>query len=221
MRLDHELLHALKPDDQPLLHAYDWLHPSATHGYFLKPESSLHVDALVDDGLEWARRPTGGGFVFHLWDLAFSFLLPSKHPAFSLNPIDNYRFVNEIVFHALRDFFSLDALQFHQTSPSSSHPHFDFCMAMPTQYDIMYQGKKIAGAAQRKRHNGFLHQGTLSLVAPDRTLLMRWLRSPEIAQEMYATTFAPLGEACSSSLLQKVRRELQTELKRSFEQHLV
>ena len=44
-------------------------------------------------------------------------------------------------------------------------------MAKPTQYDIVYKGKKIAGAAQRKKTQGYLHQGTISLAAPQIDLL--------------------------------------------------
>ena len=46
-----------------------------------------------------------------------------------------------------------------------------FCMAKPTIYDVVYQGRKIAGAAQRRRKNGYLHQGTISLAFPQMGLL--------------------------------------------------
>jgi lipoate-protein ligase A len=44
-------------------------------------------------------------------------------------------------------------------------------MARPTKYDVMLQGRKIAGAAQRKTKAGFLHQGTIALLCPDPELL--------------------------------------------------
>ncbi len=220
MRCDQALLENLRPDGAPLLHVYSWSTPSLTHGYFLAPEAYLHLDKAVQYGLQWARRPTGGGCVFHLWDLAFSFLLPAQHPSFSLNPIENYRFVNEIVFQALSSFFALDSLLFHHTTPPLEHPHRNFCMALPTQYDVMYQGKKIAGAAQRKRRNGYLHQGTLSLAFPDRSLLQELLLSEKTAHEIFDTTFAPLGEACSPHRLEATRRELQHHLKKKFSSSL-
>ena len=51
-----------------------------------------------------------------------------------------------------------------------------FCFAKPTQYDVMLQNKKIAGAAQRRKKNGYLHQGSISLVEPDPTLLSQVLK---------------------------------------------
>ena len=216
MCLDQKLLEQLRPDGTPCLHFYSWSEPSLTYGYFLKPEEHLHVHQAARYGLQWARRPTGGGCVFHLWDLAFSFLLPSQHPSFSLNSLENYRFVNNIVFHALRSFFSLEALQFHPTASAIAHPHRNFCMALPTQYDVIYQGKKIAGAAQRKRHNGYLHQATLSLAFPERALLKELLLNEKTADEMCETTFAPLGEQCPPSRLETTRHDLKHHLQMQF-----
>ncbi|MDE3047358.1 MAG: hypothetical protein KGI83_03305, partial [Verrucomicrobiota bacterium] len=103
MRLDEELLGSLAPAGAPILHLYDWARPSATYGYFIRPENHLNLTGTVD----FARRPTGGGIVFHIWDLAFSFLMPSEHPHFSLSTLGNYQFVNRAVLAAVRDYFAL------------------------------------------------------------------------------------------------------------------
>src|SRR5437867_3091333 len=84
MRRDGELLQNL--GDKPILHLYDWSTPSLTYGYFIRPEKYLNLQELQKQGIAYAKRPTGGGIVFHIWDLAFSFLMPSSAPGFSLNP---------------------------------------------------------------------------------------------------------------------------------------
>ena len=48
-------------------------------------------------------------------------------------------------------------------------------MAQPTKYDVVLQGRKIAGAAQRKTKEGFLHQGTIALKMPNEELLRELL----------------------------------------------
>ena len=147
MCLDEELLNAL---EVPTLHLYQWATPSATFGHFIEPEKHLDLNQASRWNLSLARRPTGGGIVFHIWDLAFSFLLPSTHPAFSLNTLENYQFVNQVVLEVMQTLFALPEKVelILQNSPEMGSDCRHFCMARPTQYDVVYQGMKIAGAAQ-------------------------------------------------------------------------
>jgi len=209
MRFDEKLLDDL---ETPTLHLYDWARPSATYGYFIRPEKHLDLKRAELRHLDLARRPTGGGIVFHIWDLAFSFLLPSTHPAFSLSTLENYRFVNNVVLEVVRTFFSLrDPVELiPQNAPSLGSDCQNFCMAKPTQYDVVHKGMKIAGAAQRKRKQGYLHQGTLSLAYPHIDFLNDVLLSKkEVLKAMKSYTFAPLGRLWEPTQLQKTRRELQ------------
>lgn len=192
MRFDAQLLEELKA---PILHFYRWARPSATYGYFIRPEKHLDLAQVDKKGLDLARRPTGGGIVFHIWDLAFSFLLPSTHPAFSHNTLENYQFVNRAVLEALRAYFSFRAPAelIPENLPSLGPDCQNFCMAKPTQYDVVHQGMKAAGAAQRKRKQGYLHQGTIALAMPDFALLSDVLLSKkDVLAAMMAYSFAPL-----------------------------
>src|SRR5262245_54132341 len=87
MAKDAQLLEQLNGDSLPILHLYEWAVPCLTYGYFMDPAQHLDLSVLKQQGLEIARRPTGGGIIFHLTDLAFSILVPSNHPACSLNPL--------------------------------------------------------------------------------------------------------------------------------------
>lgn len=66
MAIDAELLETLTPKSAPILHFYRWEKPSLTYGYFINPAEHLNLDALLRDGVSLARRPTGGGIVFHI-----------------------------------------------------------------------------------------------------------------------------------------------------------
>lgn len=211
MRFDEKLLSELDPDGSPILHLYRWNGPCATYGYFIDPSKHLNLDKIQKNRLTLARRPTGGGIVFHIWDLAFSFLMPASHPRFAKSALDNYRFVNEAVKESMQDFLQLrDPLELLPADYSGpSH----FCMAKPTIYDVVHQGRKIAGAAQRRRKNGYLHQGTISLALPHTELLREVLVSKkDVLQAMMAYTFAPLGHYWSGQAMQSMREEIQKRL---------
>ncbi len=215
MQLDAKLLDNLEGQERPILHLYEWEKQSATFGHFVKPEELLNLAEAKKRGLDLARRPTGGGIVFHLWDLAFSVLVPAKSKLFSTNTLDNYNLVNQVVKDVVKEFIDIsDEISLTpDDAPFQDQTCTRFCMARPTKYDVMLQGKKIAGAAQRKTKDGFLHQGTIALLLPDPELLGAVLPSVAVGEAMMQTTFALLSDPKE---LKEGRRELCEHLKRQF-----
>jgi lipoate-protein ligase A len=221
MRQDRALLDDL--GETPILHLYDWQGLSATYGHFIEPKKWLNLEEVDLVNLSLARRPTGGGIVFHIWDYAFSFLMPISHPLFSHNPLDNYRFVNAVVLDVMQSFLSLkESVHLIESSfPVVGEGCEHFCMARPTQYDVVYNGLKIAGAAQRKTKKGYLHQGTISLSYPDESFLRKVLLSQEeVVRAMTMYSFAPLGVVANLEELSIVRQELGKKLAEAFQDRL-
>jgi lipoate-protein ligase A len=94
-------------------------------------------------------------------------------------------------------------------------------MARPTAYDVIHQGRKIAGAAQRRRQNGYLHQGTISLALPHTEMLFDLLKShQDVVQAMMAYSFAPLGRFWKPEDLHAMRQEIQKRLAENLRQKL-
>jgi lipoate-protein ligase A len=219
MEIDAELLEKMCPNDPPLLHFYEWAEESGTYGYFLNPDKFLNLAQAKKRGVALARRPTGGGIVFHVSDLAFSALVPAGHPRFSLNTLENYHFINDGVKWAVNTFFKssqIPSLLPEDPAPldqSSSH----FCMAKPTIYDVMIEGKKVAGAAQRRRKQGYLHQGSIAIALPQAHFLEELLLpKTRVLEGMRLHTFPILGADWTSSDLQAVRLELKRLLRDYF-----
>lgn len=181
MAIDAALLAELDPEGPPLLHLYEWDRPCLTYGYFTNPTQYLNLDALRAHGIALTRRPTGGGIIFHLTDLAFSVLIPAKHPKFSLNTLDNYVFVNQWIAQSIGEFIPKEMFTelLPPSSPCGAERCVPFCMAKPTPFDIMVEGKKIGGAAQRRTKLGLLHQGSLSLFPPPVELLSKVIEQGE------------------------------------------
>lgn len=219
MEIDAELLSKLEATSQsPILHLYDWQAPSATYGHFIHPVEHLSEDVFNKNYLDLAKRPTGGGLILHTNDWAFSVLVPAAHEAFSVNTLDNYAFVNRLVIEVIAHFTgrsaALSLLQTESETIDSSSRHF--CMAKPTKYDVMLDGKKVCGGAQRRTRSGFLHQGTISLTLPDIGFLEKiLLPNTPVSQNMFENTCPLLSGSPSAKDLLDARRHL-TEVFKSF-----
>ncbi|SCA62818.1 Octanoyltransferase LipM [Chlamydiales bacterium SCGC AG-110-P3] len=218
MNTDAYLLSKAADLDGPLLHHYDWKCESGTYGYFLDPYKLLDCDAVQRHNIDLARRPTGGGLLFHISDLAFSVVVPAGHPAYSTNILENYAFVNNIVIDAIRSFLGNDFAP--ELLPAESQPRDaacrHFCMAKPTKYDVMLDGRKVGGAAQRRTKEGFLHQGTIALGRMKRSLLDELLLpGTEVSQAMQDTTYPLLGERWTVADLADARCALRRALEQA------
>jgi len=213
MAQDAFLLQNLEQDADAVLHLYDWWGDSATYGHFIRPEEFFDLEVVKSRGLTLEKRPTGGGIIFHSFDLTFSLAIPVCHPLYSHNTLESYANVNreviEVVHQFLGDKPRPALLQLEQTSI-----HEQFCMAHPTKYDVILNGKKVGGAAQRRTRFGVLHQGSISLIAPNAELICAVLKNgEEIHNKMIRHSDALLDH--ENQYIQ-MRSELQEALKEHF-----
>ena len=217
MHLDTKLLGELK-GAQPILHLYEWSHPSATYGYFSRPDLVIDYRALDEFQVTLARRPTGGGIIFHVTDFAFSILIPKECRFFSTHTMKNYEFINTLVVHTIRKFMGYQTypvlLPEKQEKVTETCKHF--CMAKPTKYDVMIGGKKVGGAAQRKVKNGFLHQGSISLALPTLEFLKRAIpHQQDVVQSMLKGSAILLPHKWTEKMLKEARFEVKEILKQT------
>lgn len=200
MDKDFFLLTQLQTHSQPILHLYEWEKPSLTYGYFTHPEQHLSMADVERLGLDIAHRPTGGGIIFHLTDFSFSILLPAHHPKLSINSLENYHSINSEVAKILDHFTSHPPTHLDLQPSSCKNPAcHTFCMATPTEYDLLINGKKVGGAAQRRTKNGLLHQGSISLSFPPIDILNQIIvNNKEVVKAMEENTFCLLQEGATS-----------------------
>jgi lipoate-protein ligase A len=152
MALDAALLDSAPSLAHPVLRFYAWNQPAASFGYFQKyadVEPMTLLRPLV-------RRPTGGGLVPHDADWTYSVVVPPAYPWYSLTAIASYQRVHEWI----RDAFSRLgiatelAANGHKALPGQ-------CFAGHERFDVLWNGKKVAGAAQRRTRSGLLIQGSV------------------------------------------------------------
>lgn len=213
-------------EQTPLLHYYDWSVPSLTYGYFACPHTLLHLDQLKRYGWHAARRPTGGGVIFHLTDFAFSLLIPRSHPYVCGSPHANYAWINALVLQAIQPFLGGGAHLAHMDVDREACQEEDvlignrrptFCMAQISCYDLVVDGKKVGGAAQRKTREGLLHQGSLYLADPPFEIIQEVVREgQQMVQTMRETSRPLMTQALSAEALCMLRCELRHALYESL-----
>ncbi len=185
MAIDADLLQQICMHPQPILHFYEWRGNSATFGYFARPENLLNFEAVSQLQLNLARRPTGGGVLFHFTDLAFSIVVPASHPLYSHNTLENYARINQIVKLSIHELMG-NSFQLLTEEASINTSSIHFCMGKPTIYDVMMGPCKIAGAAQRRTKHGLLHQGSIHLALPDWDIISRLVKDCKVVESMRA-----------------------------------
>ena len=216
MQKDADLLEEIALEEDPIIHFYQFEKKSATYGHFLKVTDFFNPAGVEKEGLRLAKRPTGGGIIFHLWDFAFSALIPATHAVFSQNTLENYATINRAVLLAVEEFLQQRGCELTPNDGAilgSGCEHF--CMAKPTKYDVMLRGQKVAGAAQRKTRHGLLHQGSISLMMPSKGFLESVLLPDlRVLDGMFTFTFPLLGKEASEEDLDAGRTQIKELLKK-------
>jgi lipoate-protein ligase A len=186
MALDDALLRLASRESQPkpVLRFYGWIEPAATFGYSQKHawvERATPLRPLI-------RRPTGGGVVPHDRDWTYSVVIPPCHWWYNLKARESYRQVHVWVREGL---VTLGVVAELAAMASVAPP--GECFARFEQSDVLRQGRKIAGAAQRRTRSGLLIQGS---VQPPCGELSRasWQQAMlRAGQKLWGIEWVPLG----------------------------
>jgi lipoyl(octanoyl) transferase len=152
MALDDALLQSAPGLGRPVLRFYGWLEPAASFGYsqgYAEIEKLTLLRPLV-------RRPTGGGLVPHDADWTYSLVFPAGHFWHRLKAVESYRRAHEWIRDAFAQMNVATTL-----SPSSQKEIPGQCFVGAEKDDVLWHGRKIAGAAQRRTRNGLLIQGSV------------------------------------------------------------
>ena len=152
MAMDEALLEAAERIGKPVLRFYGWSEPAASFGYFQRFADVARATLLRP----LVRRPTGGGLVPHDADWTYSLAFPPGHEWYSVNAIESYRRVHEWIRAA---FAQLNIAS--ELAPCCRKTEAGQCFVGYEKYDLLWQGKKIAGAAQRRNKLGLLIQGSV------------------------------------------------------------
>lgn len=152
MALDEALLESATELACPVLRFYGWTEPAASFGYsqkFADIEKITMLRPLV-------RRPTGGGLVPHDTDWTYSLVFPPGHFWHRLKAAESYGRVHEWLRDAFGQLNVPTALSLQRQKEVPGQ-----CFVGAEKDDLLWHGRKIAGAAQRRTRDGLLIQGSV------------------------------------------------------------
>lgn len=219
MAVDEALLESAAEDDTCSLRWYRWNEPTISLGYFQKNESEVQNQSW--NSLPRVRRLSGGGAILHHHELTYSFTLPASHPL-SKSPPDLYVTIHQPI---------IDVLARHGLKVTfrgiNLKPELEpfLCFGRGDERDLVYEGNKILGSAQRRRRGAIVQHGSLLLLTSEHASHFPGLLNQVGQTELYAAHFlsqlvAEFSEAISKAIQLPIRSQKLTDQEQETARHL-
>ncbi len=159
MAKDIEMLKRAREQREALIRIYSWDRPTISLGYFQKPEKILKLEVLEKYGINWVKRPTGGRAVWHHKEITYAVALPVDYPSLPEGVTSAYRFISEPIYKA----FIKSGLPVKWARQEQNLT--EACFGAPARHEIIYNGHKVVGSAQRRTSEAILQHGSILLAA--------------------------------------------------------
>jgi lipoate-protein ligase A len=153
MAIDEAIMREMKEGrSPPTLRFYRWNPSAVSIGTFQGMRDEVDIDFCKANGIDYIRRITGGGAVFHDYEgeITYSIILPRGHRLAPEDIIESYKILCSGIIKGIA------------------------ALGLKSQFkpvnDIISGGKKISGNAQTRRHSCVLQHGTILLDLDVRTM---------------------------------------------------
>lgn len=145
----------IKGSTQSMLRWHQFTETAATIGLLSQPPKIQRT---------WVRRPTGGGLMLHPEALSFALWIPRHHTLYAVRPLERYKKLHYCIAQWLQTHCKREVM-LSESGTTSTYGAHQNCITQVALGDLLLDGAKIAGGAQRTTEKGFLYQGAL-LYAP-------------------------------------------------------
>ncbi|MGQ0562002.1 MAG: lipoate--protein ligase family protein [Gemmatimonadota bacterium] len=158
MAVDHALLEQVQREGVPVLRLYTWQPACLSFGRN-QPARGLYDRAAAERlGIDIVRRPTGGMAVLHHRELTYAFSAPFRLLG---GPRDSYIAINRALVLGLRRLGIAAELSGGGRRGPFGSVHA--CFAEPAAGEVVVNGRKLVGSAQRCERRTLLQHGSILL----------------------------------------------------------
>ncbi|MFC0211173.1 biotin/lipoate A/B protein ligase family protein [Paenibacillus chartarius] len=188
MAVDEAILTAVSEGSvPPTVRFYGWAPATLSIGYFQK-SAELDFDAIAREGVGFVRRPTGGRAVLHDMELTYSIIVPESYPGIPANVTEAYRVLSEGLLRGFQG-LGLDArmvsLATEEEKTQYASAGSAACFDSPSWYELVVEGRKVAGSAQTRHKGVVLQHGSILLdMDVDRLFRLLTFSSEKVAERM-------------------------------------
>ncbi|KHD84853.1 lipoate--protein ligase family protein [Heyndrickxia ginsengihumi] len=208
----------------PTIRFYGWNPATLSIGYFQKAEKEIDFEAVKNHQLGFVRRPTGGRGVLHEHELTYSVIVSEEHPDMPKTVTEAYRVISEGI---LKGFQSL-GLEAYFAVPRTEeernglkNPRSSVCFDAPSWYELVVEGRKVAGSAQTRQKGVILQHGSILLDLDEDKLFSLFKYPNERVKERMKRSFKNKAVAINEISPQKVTYEdAKIAFKQGFQEGL-
>ena len=165
MAIDEALLACFDPETSaPVLRFYGWNPPAFTLGRFQDAGAVLDLGKCRDAGIPVVRRITGGGLIFHAGELTYSIVCAPRQIRPQVSVKESFRVLTAFLIRfyeklGLAARYAVD----HYPAGTRLGGRTPICFAGRETYDILVEGRKIGGNAQKRLKNVIFQHGSIPL----------------------------------------------------------
>ncbi len=167
MAADRALLKAMESaPTSPVLRLYGWSRPTLSVGYSQNELPDVDRELCQKFKVPIVQRPTGGQAVLHDRELTYCVVAPIPHPQFPSQLRGAYERVALALLAGLKE-LGVDGASMAKNRPKhdklGAANRSPICFANAGYFEIVWNGKKMIGSAQKRTRRAFLQHGSIPL----------------------------------------------------------
>jgi lipoate-protein ligase A len=165
MAIDEALLACFDPEQSaPVLRLYGWNPPALSLGRFQDAAAVLDLPRCRAEGLPVVRRITGGGVIYHADELTYSLVCAPHHLPPGSTIKESFRTLTSflLLFYCGLGLSAAYAADLPEDRARLGE-RTAFCFAGREAFDILIDGRKIGGNAQRRLKSAVFQHGSIPL----------------------------------------------------------
>ncbi|MCE3416392.1 lipoate--protein ligase family protein [Staphylococcus aureus] len=165
MAMDEALLNFVSRGEiDPVIRFYTWNPATLSIGYFQSLQKEIDIDKVKEKGFGLVRRQTGGRGVLHDKELTYSVIVPESHPNMPSTVTEAYRVISQGLLEGFKN-LGFDTYFAVPKTPEErqklKQPRSSVCFDAPSWYELVVEGRKIAGSAQTRQKGVILQHGSI------------------------------------------------------------